>query len=54
MYAILRVRALTERIVEGGLVTMAVLLDIINAFNSISWEMIGKDIGLTVLFRTRR
>lgn len=40
--AILRVRSLSEAIVEEGRVALGVSLDITNAFNTLFWEYVGR------------
>lgn len=40
--AILGLKTLTEEMIEGGAVTLAISLDVANAFNSIPWKRIAK------------
>jgi hypothetical protein len=42
--AILRVKSLSESYTKEGGVALAVLLDIVNAFNSLPWDRIGEAI----------
>lgn len=41
MDAIIRVKSLTEAVVEEGGVVLAVSLDIANAFNTLPWDRVG-------------
>lgn len=40
--AVLKLRALTREMIEGGAVTLAISLDVANAFNSIPWGRIAE------------
>lgn len=40
--AIIRIKSLMESITEEGRVALAVSLDIVNAFSTLSWEQVGE------------